>query len=147
MNKSEAVVEKLNILLSSEMLYYQNVRGYHWNIKGPQFFELHMKFEELYNEAAAFADEVAERILMLKGKPLHTYSDFLKHSIVNETANVSKDSECVKNVVQHSEKLLALVNEILEMATKNEDEGTMNLMSDQVNVIEARLWMFSSWLA
>jgi starvation-inducible DNA-binding protein len=147
MKNQEAVAGKLNTLLSSVMVYYQNVRGYHWNIKGPMFFELHVKFEELYTDAAAFADTVAERILQLKAKPLHTYSDFLENSVIKEAANVSKDAECVANVVSHSEKMLDLVNEILELAQADEDEGTSNLMSDQVNVLEQRLWMFKSWLS
>ncbi len=147
MKNQTEVIEKLNVLLSSTMLYYQNVRGYHWNIKGPMFFELHAKFEELYTEAALFADEVAERILQLGGKPLHTYSDFLKTSIIKEASNVTKDKDCVNNVVDHSEKLNAIVSEIMEMSTADDDEGTANLMSDQINVIEQRLWMFKSWLA
>jgi starvation-inducible DNA-binding protein len=147
MKNSKAIVEKLNILLSNTMVYYQNLRGYHWNIQGPAFFELHEKFEELYLETAEFADEVAERILQLDGKPLHTYTDFLKTSQIKEESDVYKDVDCVKNIVSHSETNSTLINEILDMANEADDEGTANLMSDQINVIEKRLWMFKAYLA
>ena len=48
---------KLNELLAGFQVYYQNLRGIHWNIKGKQFFELHLKFEELYTDANQRVDE------------------------------------------------------------------------------------------
>jgi len=63
------VVEKLNQLLINYQVHYQNLRLFHWNVKGPFFFILHEKFEELYNEAALKIDEVAERVLALNGIP------------------------------------------------------------------------------
>ena len=62
--KSEEITATLNLLLSSFQTYYQNLRGIHWNIKGKQFFELHVKFEELYTDANIKVDEIAERIFM-----------------------------------------------------------------------------------
>ena len=73
--KAKELVIKLNDLLANYQLFYQNLRGLHWNIKGKEFFELHLKFEELYNDAVIKIDEIAERILTLEGEPLHTFSD------------------------------------------------------------------------
>ena len=88
--KSNAeIAEKLNQLLANYEVYYQNLRGFHWNIKGNDFFVLHEKFEELYNEAQLAIDEVAERILTLGEQPLHTYSDFVETSTIKEYKNLS----------------------------------------------------------
>ena len=78
-SKSKELANKLNLLLSDLQLFYINARGFHWNIKGNKFFELHLKFEELYTDVLTKIDEVAERILTLGHKPLHSFSDYLKN--------------------------------------------------------------------
>ncbi len=77
--KSLALSNDLNELLANFQRYYQNLRGIHWNIRGKRFFDLHVKFEELYNDANIKVDEIAERILTLGGVPLHTYEDYIVH--------------------------------------------------------------------
>ena len=57
--QSQVLIEKLNVLLANYMLFYQNTRGLHWNIKGEKFFELHLKFEELYTNLLLKVDELA----------------------------------------------------------------------------------------
>ena len=75
--KATEIANTLNELLASFQTYYQNLRGIHWNIKGKRFFELHAKFEELYNDANIKVDEIAERVLTLGHVPLHTFEDYL----------------------------------------------------------------------
>ena len=84
---SKDLAAKLNILLANYHLFYINVRGYHWNIKGEKFFELHVKFEELYNNIVLKIDEIAERIKTLGETPLHTYTDYLQQSAITERKN------------------------------------------------------------
>ena len=84
---AKELADKLNTLLADYQVFYMNARGYHWNIKGDKFFELHLKFEELYNDALLKIDEVAERILTLGFTPMHTYSDYLKNSDFKESKN------------------------------------------------------------
>ena len=87
--KAAQLAEKLNELLANYSLFYQNTRGYHWNINGEKFFELHLKFEELYNDLLLKVDEVAERILTLGHSPNHNYSDYRKTSKITESTKVS----------------------------------------------------------
>ena len=82
--KTDKIIEKLNTLLATYSVQYMNTRGFHWNIKGKEFFELHVKFEEIYNALVLQIDEIAERILTLEGTPLHSYSDNVKHSLISE---------------------------------------------------------------
>ena len=87
--KTKKLAEKLNFLLANYSVFYQNTRGYHWNIKGDNFFELHEKFEELYNDLIVKIDEVAERILTLGYTPEHQYTEYVKVSEITESAKVS----------------------------------------------------------
>lgn len=82
--QSQALAAELNKLLASYQILYMNVRGFHWNIRGNQFFELHLKFEEIYNDLLLKVDALAERILTLDGVPLHSFSDYLKVSAIPE---------------------------------------------------------------
>ena len=79
------ISEKLNQLLANYSVFYQNTRGAHWNIKGNDFFTLHPKFEELYNNLVLKIDEIAERILTLGATPNHNYSDYLTLSAIKES--------------------------------------------------------------
>ena len=136
----------LNQLLADYQMFYQNLRGLHWNIKGREFFELHLKFEELYDDAVIKVDEIAERILTLEGEPLHTFTDYLKTSNIKEEKNVTNGIEGVKIVVSNFSKIIVQEREILALAGEAEDEGTASLMSDYISQTEKTLWMLNSYL-
>ena len=132
--------------LSNVQIAYMNVRGYHWNIVGKQFFALHEKFEEVYNGLNDMADEVAERILMLGGKPLHAYSDYLKTASIKEKVNVSSAEETVKSLMDEVKQLLNDERELLAFASENNDEGTVGMLSGYIAEQEKMIWMFNSLL-
>lgn len=145
-NYKKEIVENLNSYLSSVQIMYMNVRGYHWNIVGKQFFALHEKYEEIYNNLNEMADEIAERILMLNGKPLHSFSDYIKVSTIKERLNLSSAEDTIKALLEDTSKLLETEREILALAADNEDEGTASLLSDFIGEQEKMVWMFNSLL-
>ncbi len=144
--QSDRLVKELNLLLANYQLYYQNLRGFHWNIKGPAFFELHLKFEELYNDAVLKIDEIAERVLTLGGTPMHTFSDYVKHASVREAANVSDSEGSVSTVLANLKTLLEMERSILVLAEDAADEGTHSLMSTYISEQEKTVWMLSAYL-
>mgnify|MGYP001084831557 CR=1 FL=1 len=104
--KVQGLTTGLNELLANFQVYYQNLRGLHWNIKGKSFFELHVKFEELYTDSQEKIDMIAERILTLEGTPLHTFSEYFKLAKVPVGENLSQDVDSLKLIVQSLSKLL-----------------------------------------
>lgn len=144
--KARQLAEKLNELLSNYSIFYQNVRGYHWNIKGEKFFELHLKFEELYNDLFLKIDEVAERILTLGYTPIHNYSDYRKTSKIKESEQISDGVGAVTQLLASFQTIIILERELLTMAADAGDEGTNALMSDYIRVQEKLVWMYSSFL-
>lgn len=143
---SKESIEKLNGLLANFQIYYQNLRGLHWNIKGKNFFDLHVKFEELYTDSQVKIDEIAERILTLQGKPLHTFTDYIANSSVPVGKDISKDVEAVELVVTSLSELLKIERDILDLSDKSDDEGTNAMMSDLISEQEKTIWMLNSWL-
>ena len=115
-------------LLANFQLYYQNLRGIHWNIKGRAFFDLHVKFEELYNDANIKVDEIAERILTLRYHPKSQYSDYLKISSLKESDSIKSDDQMVKEILHDHEILLKQMSVTINQANKANDEGTIDLI-------------------
>ena len=144
--KAGLLAKELNILLADYQLFYQNLRGLHWNIQGREFFELHLKFEELYDDAVIKVDEIAERILTLEAEPLHTFSDYLQISEIKEEKGISNGLEGIKIIVSNFSTLILKEREILKIAGEAEDEGTVSLISDYISQTEKTLWMLNSYL-
>ncbi|WP_020570285.1 Dps family protein [Neolewinella persica] len=144
--KSKKLADKLNLLLANYSLFYQNTRGYHWNIKGEKFFELHLKFEELYNDLLLKIDEVAERILTLGHTPNHRYSDYKSISEIQESKMVSDGVKAVGDILKSFKSIIALQRELLSMSEDAGDEGTNALMSDYIREQEKAVWMYSAFL-
>ena len=144
--QAQELADKLNELLANYSIFYQNTRGYHWNIKGEKFFELHVKFEELYNDLLLKIDEVAERILTLGYTPAHNYSDYKNISKVEESVDVSDGMKSVEDILNSFKIIITLQREILEMSADADDEGTNALMSDYVRAQEKTVWMYSAFL-
>jgi len=144
--KSKELSKDLNTLLANFQTYYQNLRGIHWNIKGKRFFDLHVKFEELYTDANLKVDLIAERILTLGGIPEHTFTDYIEHSRVPVGKNVTRDEEAIRLIVDSLSELLLIERRILEASDAASDEGTNSMMSDFITEQEKTVWMMKAWL-
>lgn len=136
----------MNELLANFQVYYQNLRGLHWNIKGKRFFDLHLKFEELYNDSQLKIVLIAERVLTLGSTPLHTFSDYISISKMKVGKNISNGSEAVKLILETKSVLLQLERVILKNTAAIKDEGTNSMISDFIVEQEKTNWMFKAWL-
>jgi starvation-inducible DNA-binding protein len=145
-NATNELAVRLNDLLANYQLFYMNARGFHWNIRGDKFFELHAKFEEIYTDSLLKIDEIAERILTLGYTPIHSFTEYVKLSDIKETVGVSDGSSAVEKVLSGLKILLLKERAILKLAGEVDDEGTGALMSDYIREQEKSVWMYSSFL-
>ena len=144
---TKKTVEGLQELLANLQLHYTNLRGFHWNVKGVEFFGAHARFEEFYDDTAAKVDEVAERILMLGGVPAHNYSQYLKASTIKESGVVSNTKEIIGLILDDLKVLIGLERQLLETASEANDEGTVALMGDYISGQEKNVWMLTAFLS
>lgn len=144
--ETEKNIELLNQLLANFQVYYQNLRGLHWNIQGKRFFDLHVKFEELYNNAQLRIDEIAERVLTLGGVPLHSFEDYMKHNQLPVGKNITQDEKAVQLVLDSLKGLLPLERQLLETTGEINDEGTNSMISDLITEQEKNIWMMQAFL-
>lgn len=143
---AEALANQLNQLLANFQIQYQNLRGLHWNIRGNNFFDLHVKFEEFYLDAQTKIDLVAERVLTLGATPLHTFADYLSAAQIEPAKNVGTDEASVQTVLDGLQVLIAQERTILSDAAELGDEGTITLISDFISEQEKTTWMLAAWL-
>lgn len=139
------LVDSLQQLLADYQVFYTNLRGFHWNIKGNQFFVLHKQYEEIYNNVSEKADELAERILMLGGEPVNKFSEYLKVAKVKEVSGVSSASESLKNVLDTYSYFIGEERKLLALASELADEATVALMSDYLKEQEKLVWMLVAY--
>jgi starvation-inducible DNA-binding protein len=142
-----AIVPELGKLLANLQIFYANMRGFHWNIKGKAFFALHAKFEDQYDYLADKVDEVAERILMLGGTPENNFSEYLKISSIKEISGVCCEIEIVNSILDSYKTIIAEERSIACLAGEHCDEATVSLLSDYIKEQEKTVWMFASYLA
>jgi starvation-inducible DNA-binding protein len=143
--KNEPVVDGLNGLLADSTVFYQKLRHYHWNVDGKHFFELHEKFEEIYDRWAASIDEVAERILMVGGVPLHTLRSLLDAAHLEEDETIPAAAAMVDAIAADLDALHAQAGAVIEVAEEAGDRGTANLLDGLRDAMEKDLWMLAAW--
>lgn len=144
--ETKELTNELNILLSNFQVYYQNLRGLHWNIKGKRFFDLHVKFEEFYNDSQIKIDLIAERILTLGGTPLHTFEDYIANSQLKVGKDISNDEIAISLILDSLSELLVIERKILSDSGEIDDEGTNSMMSDFISEQEKTIWMLKAWM-
>ena len=145
--KSEELSVKLNGLLADFQVFYQNARGFHWNVRGKDFFEMHIKFEELYTDAMLKIDEIAERVLTLGFTPTHNFSDYMDKAEIKPAKNVSGAKNAVGHILEGFRILLEKERDILAFSDGLGDEGTNALMSDYIREQEKLVWMYAAYAA
>ncbi|MFT7072673.1 MAG: starvation-inducible DNA-binding protein [Patiriisocius sp.] len=143
--ETDGVVEALNLLLSNYQVHYQKLRDFHWNVKGPDFFDLHNQFEIEYNAVKLNIDEVAERIRVFGKTPTSTLKEYLEHSTVEEVKRGFDANKMVSEVLNDFETLAGFMFESIEEANKVGDTSTADLITKMMKRMEKRHWMFTAF--
>lgn len=143
---SAKVINGLELLLANVQVAYANIRGFHWNIQGKQFFVLHSKFEDIYDNLNEKADEIAERILTLGGSPSYKYSDYLVKSKISESEFISDGKDALKKILEYYKIFMDMEREVLKSAQQAEDEVTVAIMSDYLKEQEKMVWMLVAYM-
>lgn len=144
---SEASVNgMLNKQIANWSVLYVKLHNYHWYVKGEQFFTLHEKFEELYNEAAEHLDELAERLLALGGQPVATMKACLETASVNEASSNESAAEMVRAVVSDFAMVMGELKEGMSVAESAHDDITSDMLLAIHASLEKHSWMLSAFL-
>ncbi|MFA0812555.1 Dps family protein [Microbulbifer epialgicus] len=137
----EKIAGGLKHLLADSYTLYLQTHNFHWNVTGPFFRELHLMFEEQYNELATAVDDIAERIRTLGVSAPGTYQAFGQLSSIKEVIEIPTAEDMVKILTKGHEQVIKTCRDVLKAAQKGEDESTIALVSDRMRVHEKTAWM------
>ena len=143
----QTVSDQMNVTLANAIVSYQKLHHYHWRVSGDQFFELHEKFEGLYNRFSDILDEVAERLLMIGGTPIKTLSEAVSTATVAEDAEIPSAREMASRTLADLKAQREQILQVIEVADKAGDRSTVNLLDGISDGLDKEIWMLRSYLA
>lgn len=148
--KDTQITNELNTILNTQLANWSllgvKLHNYHWFVKGPQFFTLHEKFEELYNTAAEYVDEIAERLLAIGGKPAATMAEYLKLATIQEAAGENSAEQMVEALIADFKALVENMKSGIEIADELGDDPSADLLIGMRTEVEKQSWMLSAYL-
>lgn len=136
----------LNQQIANWNVLYTKLHRFHWYVQGPHFFTLHAKFEELYEEAATTIDELAERLLIIDGKPVSTLKEYLEAATIEETTEVLTAEEMVQAIINDFSQIIAELKTGKETAEQNDDEVTSDMFTELIEKLGKHNWMLKAFL-
>lgn len=141
-----AIANGLSRLLADTYVVYLKTHNFHWNVEGPMFQTLHQMFMEQYTETWNAIDLVAERIRSLGHYAPGTYKEYLELARVKETQGQPRAEQMVKLLIDGQEAIVRTAREVLPIAAKADDQPTLDLLTQRMQVHEKNAWMLRSLL-
>jgi starvation-inducible DNA-binding protein len=142
----EKLETQLNKQLANWNVLFTKLHNYHWYVTGSDFFTLHAKFEEFYNEAANYIDEIAERILTIQGKPIATLREYLEYSSIAEATGNEQAREMVSTIAEDFTTIIAESDALIKIAEELGDVPTADQFIGIKTSIEQHNWMLRAYL-
>lgn len=143
---TEQTITHLNGLLADSTVFWYKLRNYHWNVTGPQFFTLHEKFEELYDEWNEVLDEIAERIKQLGGTPLGSLAEVLKHASLSEETRTLDAKSMVKQSLEDINAQRDRMKAVQAAAIEAGDKTTENMIDGFIDAQAKHAWMLGAFV-
>ena len=146
MTNHNDVVKELNQQVANWTVAYTKLHNFHWYVKGPNFFSLHVKFDELYNEAAQYVDDLAERILAVGGNPVGTMKESLDMSIVEEAGKGYAAEQMVEELPKDFTNISKQLENAIKVAGEAGDDVSEDMFIGMQTSVDKHNWMLQSYL-
>jgi starvation-inducible DNA-binding protein len=146
MTQTITLEQVMNQQIANWNVLYTKLHRFHWYVKGPHFFTLHAKFEELYEEAAGTIDELAERLLIVGGMPISTLKEYIQYATIEETSENLTAEEMVQTIVNDFSKIISELKSGKEAAEQVNDEVTSDMFTELIENLSKHNWMLTSFL-
>ncbi len=138
--------EALNKLVADTYVLYMRTHGFHWNVVGPRFVELHKLFEEQYTELHDAADIIAERTRALGERAPTSFAELLKLATISEASGTPKTDEMIRLLAEGNRAAAKSCKNVVDVAEKYDDVGTADLATGRIELHEKAAWMLESLL-
>lgn len=139
----EKLYHALNKQVANLSVLFTKLHHFHWYVTGPNFYALHAKFEEFYDEVNELYDAFAERLLMIGGQPTSNLKGYLATTSLKEASGSEKPAEMVQHILDDFQMLVVEFKEALVFAQEQNDEGTADMLISAIQSFEKHIWMLS----
>lgn len=143
-SKSAAAIR---VLMANTYTLYLKTHGYHWNVEGPHFQQLHVQFMEQYTEMWTAVDELAERIRALGYLAPVSYGEMAKLSAVKEEEGTPDWQKMVQTLAQGHELVAKSARDVLRIAEAIGDDATADVVTPRITIHEKTAWMLRATAA
>jgi|SRR5690554_2352335 len=141
---SKQLYDLLNQEVANFTVMYTKLHNFHWFIKGAHFYQLHEKFEEMYDEITDYLDQTAERLLMLEQRPIATLKECLEKTTIKEAENVFSEKDMIMTLVNDYSQIN---QEIIEGINLSSDDDVTNDLFVQIKTsFDKHIWMLKALL-
>jgi len=142
----EKLYQGLNKQVANLSVLFTKLHHFHWYVSGPNFYPLHVKFEEFYDEVNELYDAFAERLLMIGGSPVSNLKGYLAITSLKEASGSEKSDEMIGHILDDMKLLVTEFKEVLVMAQEKNDEATADMLITTISSFEKHIWMLSATL-
>jgi starvation-inducible DNA-binding protein len=139
----EKLFQGLNKQVANFSVFFTKLHHFHWFVTGPTFFQLHAKFEELYDEVNELYDAYAERLLMIGGKPASNLKSYLATTTLSEASGLEKPEDMVQHIIDDLKLLVKELKELLVVSQDENDEVTADMIIGTLTSFEKHIWMLT----
>src|SRR4051812_15133260 len=145
--KRTALIEMLNQHLADTFDLMSQAKQAHWNVKGKDFYQLHLLFDEIAEELAGFVDLLAERATSLGGYATGTVRMAAENSALHEyPTDAVEGMEHVEALAKRLGLYAARIREGIDEAGKLGDQSTADLYTEISRTVDKRLWFLEAHL-
>ncbi|MBA2650557.1 MAG: DNA starvation/stationary phase protection protein [Legionella sp.] len=138
------IIKRLEVILADTYTVYLKTQNYHWHVKGPQFKSLHELFEQHYTELAEAVDKIAERLIIMGNKAPATFTEYMQLKTIKEGDSSLSANKMLNELAQDHMTLVSDLNKAMKFAQEDNDEGSINLLSERIAAHEKAHWMLSA---
>lgn len=142
----EKLYQGLNKQVANLSVLFTKLHHFHWYVSGPNFYPLHVKFEEFYDEVNELYDAFAERLLMIGGQPVSNLKGYLAITSLKEASGAEKSADMIGHILDDLKLLVTEFKEVLTMAQEKADEATADMLIGAISSFEKHVWMLSATL-
>lgn len=142
---SKALADGMNNIIANLTVLYMKMHHFHWYVKGTNFYVLHEKFEQFYNDLAGYIDEIAERLLTLNEAPVSTLEECLRRATVEEAKGDLSEQQMVEETISDFAKVIQQLKECLKAAEQEGDDITNDLLLSIAAQMDKNIWMLRAF--
>lgn len=136
----DELVEKMKAVLGSTFTAGLKAHGYHWNVIGSDFPQLHDFFAEIYGEYEGSIDDIAEQIRQLDSFSPVTVTRMKELSVISEDEKIPTAEKMVANLLSCNEALMNVTTEAYEMAETQKKFGLSNYLQGRIEALSKLNW-------